>query len=352
MKHFVSFGLLCLFCMNPLFAQKRVLLPKPCMAGSFTETGYTQEALRLELGNALSSCPFQIIVNSDVDYYLNETDFGTTCEISDYTAYKIATIIEFDNILFTQVVKTENKVSITAKLWDTNNSSTILQEMVHGEIIRGTMPDITPLCEMLVVKINKALSLKPISETATDNMAEMLSEESVGQVKHFSDGSRGIVFYITNDRKHGLAVSLDASPAKWENQSSSRRCHDIVTIPNEDGTMFCTYKKGEEYTANIINQIGMLQAPAAAWAISHGTGWYLPSAGELWHLFIVANEGKGSNGPISHAIMKAGGMELTNDWYWSSTENDKDEAINVSISGRMSSEDKTEEIQVRAVRAF
>lgn len=174
---------------------------------------------------------------------------------------------------------------------------------------------------------------------------------SIGGCLTFDDGTKGIIYYLDN-QGHGLVVSLDNTTAKWENVSKSKECHDIVRLPNEEGIEVCTYGAGANNTFTIINQIGVYNAPAAAWCISHGDGWYLPSSGELWYLLAIANAKSGAGGLISLSIINAGGAPLDRKWYWSSSENDKDEAINVSLWGSMSSEDKVHLVDVRAIRAF
>ena len=174
----------------------------------------------------------------------------------------------------------------------------------------------------------------------------------VGGGLMFSDGTKGIIFYLNENKTHGLVVSLDCIFAKWEAVKKSRECHDIIMLPNEEGTKALTYRVGENNTATIINQIGAYNAPAASWCASKGEGWYLPSAGELWYLFTVANSQLGQAGLISISLINNGGKPFTERWYWTSTENDYDEAINVSVSGSMSSEDKVDILPVYAVRAF
>ena len=88
---------------------------------------------------------------------------------------------------------------------------------------------------------------------------------AVGDCLMFPDGSRGVVFYITNDG-HGLAVSIDEAELKWENVSNSRQCHDIATLPNEDRvSKYFSYQLGWQNTNAIIQQLGAMQAPAANW---------------------------------------------------------------------------------------
>ncbi len=183
----------------------------------------------------------------------------------------------------------------------------------------------------------------------------------------FPDGSCGIIFFL-DGMGHGLAVSLDQTTAKWQNAKKTKECQDIYMLPNEKNiSTYCNIGLGANQTQMIINQLGWGQAPAAEWCARHGNGWYLPSAGELWNLIAIANynmnpdNGKkgnnncgGEDGFISRMLQAAGGQPITFDWYWCSTEAEdgQEEAYNISASGRASSEEKTYELQVRAVRSF
>ncbi|MBR4564431.1 MAG: hypothetical protein IKO26_08270 [Paludibacteraceae bacterium] len=173
----------------------------------------------------------------------------------------------------------------------------------------------------------------------------------IGGLLTFPDGSRGVIFYMDN-HGHGLAVSLDRTKVKWENVNKSRECHDIVMLANEDGVKACTFGLGSSNTNYIINELGMNNAPAAKWCLNHGENWYLPSSGELWQLLVVANKSAAVQGPISRALQNVGGESLEQTWYWSSSENDVDEAINLSSWGHMASENKYDVLEVRAIRVF
>lgn len=197
--------------------------------------------------------------------------------------------------------------------------------------------------------IKQAIESQIVKEYTIDDVRA--GKANVGCHLIFPDGSHSVIFYLDN-QNHGLAVSLDKYSAKWENVNKSRDCHDLIKLPNEDGSKTCTYGLGAYYTGNIIVELGKFNAPAAAWCCQHGKDWYLPSAGELWYLLAVANNQANIQGQISKALERVGGQPLIYGWYWSSTENDKDEAINVSSLGSLSSEDKIKMLNVRAIRAF
>lgn len=60
---------------------------------------------------------------------------------------------------------------------------------------------------------------------------------------------------------------------------------------------------------------------------------------------------EGDDGPISEALSKHGGDELEG-WYWSSSEENDENAWNIKDSGNIGTEEKDKELKVRAVRAF
>ena len=185
---------------------------------------------------------------------------------------------------------------------------------------------------------------------------------TIGGKIWFSDGSYGIIFFL-DGMGHGLAVSLDETETKWQNAKKEKYCQDIYQLVNEsEPSRYCNGGLGAQQTQMIINQLGWGQAPAAEWCLRHGDGWYLPSAGELWYLFTVANyctnnvgDGKKTSpqdGFISKMLQTSGGQPIDSYWYWSSSEEEQESAWNVSASGRYSSEDKINEVAVRAVRSF
>ena len=182
--------------------------------------------------------------------------------------------------------------------------------------------------------------------------SNVLIQDQVGCLKKFDDGTYGIIFII-NQNGQGLAVSLDETVISWENQTKSSNCHDVSLLFNEEDcnlAFVCGIGKG--YSESIVRDLGMGAAPAAGWCMQHGNGWYLPSAGELWKLLIVANKKMGWQGPISQALYNAGGQALSDGKYWTSNEKNKKEAYWVSTNGDNDEEDKTKAINVRAIRAF
>lgn len=173
----------------------------------------------------------------------------------------------------------------------------------------------------------------------------------IGSLLVFPDGTRGIIFYLVGT--HGLVVSLDETKAKWENVRNSSNCTNILhLVDDRDYPRGCVMGLGEQQTDAILSQLGNMRAPAADWCVSHGAGWYLPSAGEMWQLITIANEEKGALGKISLMCEIYGGVAFAKGWYWTSSEQNYEEAYNISSGGSTASEDKDENNRVRAIRRF
>ena len=137
-------------------------------------------------------------------------------------------------------------------------------------------------------------------------------------------------------------VSLSEGEEPWDD---SRRYQDISGLRNfddEDG--YFMFGAGEGYTRIICSTLGD-DGRAAFWCRLQGEGWYLPSAGELFKLVSTYSK----NPMVKSALKNYRGGEIRG-WYWSSSENDRDEAWNVSDGGSISTEEKDERNRVRAIR--
>ena len=61
---------------------------------------------------------------------------------------------------------------------------------------------------------------------------------------------------------------------------------------------------------------------------------------------------QGMMGPISIALQTNGGTAINSGWYWTSSEVDRNEVVNLSSKGSYATEKKGEANSVRAIRAF
>lgn len=201
-------------------------------------------------------------------------------------------------------------------------------------------------------------SIEENYQTSSDDVLMTQKSESawvdlqVGALHTFPDGSKGIIFYVNEDG-HGIAVSLQETKAQWD-ISRKRDIIDIPEIPNLSNAHADASALGEGayYTSSILRHLPSYQCPAAAWCVSLGESWYLPSAPELLYLFQIANGKLEQKGPISQALMQNGGVVLDGGWYWTSSESERTEVFNITDGGSCATENKDEKNAVRAFRAF
>lgn len=144
----------------------------------------------------------------------------------------------------------------------------------------------------------------------------------LGDVITNDDGSRGVVFYVNPDGSGGWMVALtDASTGcPWGTED------DIPTLANQSFS-----NQQNQQLLNDTDGYGNTEKirayqndsdSYAAGKVDFAHGWYLPSAGQLRKLF-------GNLAKIEGAITAAGGSTLSNNNYWSSTEEDASQAWTV-----------------------
>ena len=337
--------------------------------------------LRSNLAKAITNTQgYEGYDRTDMEQITGEQKFQRTGMVSDEQIKKLGEMTGAQYILVAEaVIVDENTMFITAKIL---NVETAKMEMTDNCLMGMSPSDIQHGCESLANKLlgnpspsslqspqktitifnrnqktdsNESQDAKPQVEPQTQAQQPVQSQPkpivnevalSSFPVKTFPDGTKGIVFYM-DENNHGLAVSLDETNAKWQDVCKAKDCRDVASVPNEDGEKQCTYNLGSEYTAAIRSGLG-LSSPAVTWCLGHGNGWYLPSAGELWYMLSVANNGERADGLLSDALRAAGGEPLDKDWYWSSTEQNDTEAVNVSSSGWITGERKISMATVRA----
>lgn len=263
---------------------------------------------------------------------LDRHDFDSL-GLVEKTIKLIGEITEADYLLVSEMVKyDETSIFVTAKIL---NVETGITEGSENALMGMTAQNIQHGCESLVKKLL-------ILTRRFNNMVQK-PNKGIGEVVSFPDGTKGIVFYLDENRR-GLALSLSEGEEVWDN---SFHVKDVVSLYNvERGENSFNYGEGIRNTQAILSSLGN-KARAAYWCSLQGEDWYLPSCGELSVLMRVVDK----DSAFAASLRSAGGGEIDG-WYWSSTERDDKEVWNVNDGGRTSSEEKEKEIKVRAVRAF
>lgn len=366
-------------------AQKKIALLEPRVGdGSTGVSGMEKAMVRGELRKAIvNHTGYEAFTRADIDKLMSEQDFQRTGMVSDDQIKKIGIMSGADYICVSTLNKTKTEFYLEAYLVNVETAKISNPSSQYGELIGGKLSNMLPVCQALAQELlgtispvvsrmdpeqkkkslwNKASSaVKGVFSKNDDNTAVPEKElkkkkkksslnDKIGTMMTFPDGTQGVVFYAVGGV--GLAVSVDAAQLKWCTVEKRKNVVDVSSINNdEDDYRTFLPGTGAGYTKAIVAELIQGTAPAAEWCVKHGDGWYLPSAGELVCLFKVKNDSMGKE-LLEEAFLNAGGTLLENGRYWSSSECNKMEAINVSNGGRASSEDKKEPLKVRAVRMF
>ena len=141
----------------------------------------------------------------------------------------------------------------------------------------------------------------------------------------------GIVFYVDSNDSHGWAVALDkqSSSIKW--CSTELYGYDIPNLPNYENARTAMHDLNGYTNTGIIRSQGNSSQFPAAWAVDYDNGWYLPSAGQLRHLFSYISE-------INASMQIVGGTALpyhTNNYWWASTEITECHAYDMNTGGNL-----------------
>jgi len=361
-KIFLFYALLSIVLISNAQQEKlRVAVLDPTTSGIAMDEGTKLAVQELISSTMVNTGRFIIIERSMIDKIIKEQAFQNGDMADNSQATEIGKLAGANKVVLSAVSLVGGRNMLSIKIIDVLTASVDKQKAMvvnNADLLDVVEPmTLEVLGEKAVYpQYNKVAEKRESSapQKNTTNNRYRQSEEnshipsmSVGQVITFDDGTRGVVFYIEGN--HGLAVSLDEATCAWQ-RGRGRDLVDIAGIPNnEDDDRVFERGRGEAYTKSIASYGGVGSSfSAASWCMSHGNGWYLPSAGELVYLFKIAN----ATGSINRAIMMAGGRKIDGGWYWSSSEVDRKEAINISSGGSSSGEEKQEEISVRAMRAF
>ena len=131
---------------------------------------------------------------------------------------------------------------------------------------------------------------EPATVSAAPAAAEAPAASPVGGVKYVvkeyeigefynQNGIKGVVCMLSDDRQHGLVISLDEIYLHW----SEFRKPDLRVIGTDnrsDGSV--NMEKVAAYIAE--NNLSWDDFPAFKWCREKGEGWYLPSIDELLNI--------------------------------------------------------------------
>ena len=154
----------------------------------------------------------------------------------------------------------------------------------------------------------------------------------IGDVITFSNGSKGVVFYIKPDRSGGWVVRSTDNPVtsatvQWATNTHST--DDVTGLANNGN--YRTLLEDVDGYANTVairnfNEPSNSSYVAGNSIIDFNNGWYVPAIGQLRRLFGVLPILEGMGIPASDFTT----LDRTNEYgYWSSTERNGSNAWSV-----------------------
>jgi hypothetical protein len=174
--------------------------------------------------------------------------------------------------------------------------------------------------------------------TLSAQVSALQSPAAVGDLR-----AGGVVFWVDSTGLHGLVCALSDYGTTVEWGCYGTDLPNVPNVPYNGGNpsgLGAEIGDGINNTNNILNDCP--SAPAAVAARSLGPEWFLPSAKELNQMYINKT-----------TLEDAAGFTAFSSSYWSSTENNIDNAwFQIFINGYQSDYNKNDPNSVRAVRAF
>ncbi len=169
------------------------------------------------------------------------------------------------------------------------------------------------------------------------------STYSVGDYYN-ENGLEGVVFEVWDGGRHGKIISLDETRAVWD--SRVEYDWDKGKFIRGTRTYADSESDGKANTDKIMARSDSIYFNAFKWCREKGSRWYLPALDELVQI--------NNNKDKLNSTLRQYGTLLSDDWYWSSTEDVdyKPEFCAWLVDGGTSYGHKYSDFYVRAVSAF
>lgn len=155
----------------------------------------------------------------------------------------------------------------------------------------------------------------------------VLKQYEIGEL-YDQNGIRGVICQLSDDRQHGLVVSLDEIYLHW---SEFRKPDLRLTGADNRTDGVANMEKVAQYIA--ANNLSWDDFPAFKWCRDKGEGWYLPAIDELLTIGHNYNGGtrvqnnRQARNKFNDALKDAGGKRMDRlVYYFSSTEMDEKNA--------------------------
>ena len=214
----------------------------------------------------------------------------------------------------------------------------------NGEVDRFTVPAVSEAPTAPAASAVPAAQAVPAAPAApapapqtpirtTPTVAYVVKQYEIGEL-YDRDGLRGVVCQLSDDRQHGLIISLDEASLHWS-EFRKPDLREAGADNRSDG------QDNMEKVARYIeqNNLSWEDFPAFKWCRDKGEGWYLPAIDELLTIGHNYNGGtrmhndRQARNKFNDALKNAGGERMDRMvYYFSSTEMDEKNAFTSHMS--------------------
>lgn len=225
------------------------------------------------------------------------------------------------------------------------------------ELFVAETPAVEALADPTEICVGSETNLFAVGSQASVTLPSQLSRIGIGDIMctdstfvHPQDWpcgkvAWGIVFHVDVSGQHGWVVSLNNEFATYRWATTDMDIPSITNYVSSYSTL--EDQDGYQNTANMRISGEATQYPAA-YSIDFNHGWYLPAAGQLYHLYAVL-------GIVNNSLQIVGvnPFPMNVNWrYWSSTESSASMAWFLDSNQSVVKGEKVTQMFVRAVRDF
>lgn len=158
----------------------------------------------------------------------------------------------------------------------------------------------------------------------------------------------GVVFYVDTTNLHGWAMDLHDLNQAYPWTPDEGNFFDVSTLVNKDSSRNAIFDFDGYGNTQKLRAAGDATLFPAAWAVDFNNGWYLPAIGQMSQMyaqFFLLN--------ASLQLVNGTPFSLESTYsYWSSTENNTNNAWNLLHGGSPRADLKNNNCLIRGVRDF
>ncbi len=295
-------------------------------------------------GCGSGSTPLEVVVHPAFHNIYSDT----VCLGSNYEQYGFQLDVQDSMGLFVHIINDTTQFGC--------DSVSVLQLLV------ADTPYVVALADPSLICVGGEAELHAVSSHASVTLTSQLPRVWVGDILctdssfvHPQDWPcekvpMGVVFYVDNSGEHGWAVNLqdENSLCKWGTNAQWPAETNNPNLPDCSGPKVALYEHDGYQNTFLIRDYLPAEYYPAAYSVDFENGWYLPAAGQAYHLYATIPS-------INPSLLLVGGTPFPTDiqWtYWTSSEINSGAVWVLDSFKGLYYQDKNDLYSVRGVRSF